>query len=60
MDRTDNWCIGVGAGSLWANIAKIFRGDASQVHDRWGGDIIYHISRYSLECQVLLTLKRTD
>jgi hypothetical protein len=39
---------------------KVVQGDATQVHDRWGGDIIYHISRYSLVCQVLLTLKSTN
>jgi len=26
MDRTDNWCIGVGAGSLWAYFARLVRG----------------------------------
>ncbi len=34
-------------------------GDATQVHDSWGGDIIYHINRYSGVCQVLLRLKST-
>jgi hypothetical protein len=40
MDRTDNWCMSVSAGSLWANFARLVRGrDATQVHDRWRGDV---------------------
>jgi len=37
MDRTDNWCIGVGAGSLWANFTRLVRGGEMPLKSMTGG-----------------------
>jgi len=37
MDRTDNWCIGVSAGSLWAYFARLVRGGEILLKSMRGG-----------------------
>jgi hypothetical protein len=37
MDRTDNWCIGVRAGSLWAYFARLVRGGEIPLKSMTGG-----------------------